>query len=150
MRTSHLPALFQGNRVRLPIPLAIECVSAGFPSPADDYLDVGIDLNEQLIRHPTRTFFLRVSGNSMNGAGIYNDDLLIVDRSLNPQPGHIVIAILDNVFTLKRLTFKRGRLHLEAENPNYPLIDLRQYDNVQIWGVAVYSIHNLNSMRPSI
>ncbi len=137
------------NRSQLFIPLASECISAGFPSPADNYIDIGIDLNEQLIQHPTSTFFLRVSGNSMTGAGIHNDDLIVVDRSLDPHPGHIVIAILNNSFTLKRLVFKNGIPYLEAENPHYPPIDLRQYDEVQIWGVAVYSIHNLNNIRTS-
>ena len=74
------PQPLQQRRLRLQLPLAGERVSAGFPSPADDYVDVGIDLNEQLIRHPTSTFFLRVSGHSMSGAGIHNGDLLVVDR----------------------------------------------------------------------
>jgi len=130
-------------------PLLSECVSAGFPSPADDYIDLGIDLNEELIRHPTSTFFLRVSGNSMNGAGIHNNDLLVVDRSLEPHPGHIVIAVLDGAFTLKRLVLKGTTLCLQAENPDYPTIDLQKYDNIQIWGVAVYSIHSLNIIKSS-
>ena len=126
--------------------MAIEYISAGFPSPADDYIDVGIDLNEQLIQHPTSTFLLRVSGNSMIDAGINNDDLLVVDRSLDPHPGHIVVAVLDGAFTLKRLTLKNGSLYLEAENSSYPPINLRQYKDVQIWGVAVHSIHSLNRL----
>ncbi len=132
---------------RLFIPLAGEYVSAGFPSPADDYLDVGIDLNEQLIQHPTSTFLLRVNGDSMTGAGIHNNDLLVVDRSLNPHPGQIVVAVLDGTFTLKRLVFKDGALSLEAEHPDYPPINLQRYNEVQVWGVAVYSIHNLNKLK---
>ena len=130
-------------------PLSLKSVSAGFPSPADDYIDIGIDLNEELIRHPTSTFLLRVSGDSMNGAGVHNNDLLIVDRSLNPRPGHIVIAVLDGAFTLKRLVLKGETLCLQAENPQYPSIELQQYDNIQIWGVAVYSIHSLHNMKSS-
>jgi len=137
------------KRPQLLIPLACECVSAGFPSPADDYMDIGIDLNEQLIQHPTSTFLLRVRGNSMTGAGIYNDDLLVVDRHLNPRPGQIVVAVLDGAFTLKRLTFKGERLYLEAEHPNYPPIDVQKYNDVQVWGVAVYSIHSLNNLKSS-
>ena len=95
----------QRNQSHLLIPLASECISAGFPSPADDYIDAGIDLNEQLIRNPTSTFLLRVSGNSMTATGIYNGDLLVIDRSLDPHPGHIVVAVLDGAFTLKRLVF---------------------------------------------
>ena len=84
-------------------PLASEPISAGFPSPAEDYIELGIDLNKYLIKNPISTFFLRVSGNSMNNAGIYNNDLIIIDRSINPNPGHIVVALLDGEFTLKRL-----------------------------------------------
>lgn len=102
------------------LPLVTESVAAGFPSPADDYIDSGIDLNEQLIRHPSSTFFLRVSGESMGGAGILHGDLLIVDRSLEPRPGRIVVAVLDGAFTLKRLARHRGRLRLEAAHPAYP------------------------------
>ena len=126
------------------MPQATECVSAGFPSPADDYLDIGIDLNEQLIQHPESTFLLRVSGDSMIGAGIHNGDLLVVDRSLEPRPGHIIVAVLDGAFTLKRLSLKNGVLFLEADHPNYQPIDLRRYENVQVWGVAMHSIHSLN------
>ncbi len=137
------------NRPQLFIPLAIECVSAGFPSPADDYINSGIDLNEELIHNPTSTFFLRVSGHSMSNAGIQDGDLLVVDRSLNPHPGHIVIAVLDGAFTLKRLALKNETLYLEADHPNYPPIELWQYEDVQIWGVAVHSIHHLNSIATS-
>ncbi len=138
---------FQLNSPKLSIPLASEHIAAGFPSPADNYIDKGIDLNEELIHHPISTFFLRVKGESMSNAGILNGDLLIVDRSLEPQPGNIVVAILDGSFTLKKLTYKKGIPYLEAEHPNYPVIDLRHYENVQIWGVAIYSIHSLNRIK---
>jgi len=118
-------------------------VAAGFPSPAEDYIEIGIDLNEQLIRHPASTFFLRVSGHSMTGVGIHNGDLLVVDRSLDARPGHIVVAILDGAFTLKQLVRHRGVLRLEAAHSNYPPLDLAHFGDVQIWGVAVHSIHSL-------
>ncbi|WP_413440273.1 LexA family protein [Synechococcus sp. MIT S1220] len=137
------PQPLQQKRLRVELPLAGERVAAGFPSPADDYVDVGIDLNEQLIRHPTSTFFLRVSGHSMSGAGIHDGDLLVVDRSLDPRPGRIVIAILDGAFTLKRLTLHRNRLRLEAAHPDYPVIELHRCGDVQIWGVAIHVIHSL-------
>ncbi len=149
MNLSQSPLPLQEKKTPLVLPLAGECISAGFPSPADDYIDIGIDLNKQLIKHPTSTFFLRVSGDSMTGAGIQNGDLLIVDRGLDPHPGHIVVAILDSSFTLKRLTYHRGVPSLEADNPQYPPIDLRNHHNVEIWGVAIYSIHNLNCSRLS-
>lgn len=125
------------------LPLAEERVAAGFPSPADDYVEVGIDLNEQLIRHPTSTFFLRVSGHSMTGAGIHDGDLLVVDRGMDPRPGRVVVAILDGAFTLKRLTQHRGRLRLEAAHPDYPPFELHDSHDVQIWGVAIHVIHPL-------
>ena len=116
---------------------------AGFPSPADNYVDKSIDLNEHLIKNPASTFFLRVSGYSMTNAGIYNGDLLIVDRSLEAKPGLIVVAILDGSFTVKKLTRNHNKLYLEAAHPDYPSLDISQYENVQIWGVAIYSIHHL-------
>jgi len=129
------------------IPLATETISAGFPSPAQDYIELGIDLNEHLIRNPISTFFLRVSGNSMNNAGIYNNDLLIIDRSINPNPGHIVVALLDGEFTLKRLIKKKDNYYLKADKENYPAINLYEYVDIQIWGVAIYSIHELKKQK---
>ena len=85
----------------------------------------------------------------MVGAGIQDGDLLIVDRSIDPHPNHIVVAVLNGEFTLKKLVHDRGILYLKAEHPNYPKIDLRQYGDVQIWGVAIYSIHSLNRFTPS-
>ncbi len=138
---------FCSTSVRKLTPLASEHVEAGFPSPADNYIDKSIDLNEELIRHPASTFFLRVKGESMSNANVLNGDLLIVDRSLEPQPGHIVVAILDGSFTLKKLTRREGIPYLEAEHPDYPSIDLRNYENIQIWGVAIYSIHRLKRIK---
>ena len=137
------PQPLRTQRTAQHLPLAGERVAAGFPSPADDYVDVGIDLNDQLIRHPTSTFFLRVSGDSMTGAGIHDGDLLVVDRSLDPRPGRVVVAVLDGGFTLKRLMRHQGRLRLEAANPSYPPLDLQSCDDAQIWGVAIHVIHSL-------
>jgi len=128
-------------------PLATETISAGFPSPAEDYIELGIDLNKYLIKNPISTFFLRVSGNSMNNAGIYNNDLLIIDRSINPNPGHIVVALLDGEFTLKRLIKEKDNYYLKADKENYPAINLYEYTDIQIWGVAIYSIHKLKKSK---
>ena len=143
MDVRHQPLPLQHRRSRLALPLAGERVAAGFPSPADDYVEVGIDLNEQLIRNPTSTFFLRVSGESMLGAGIHHGDLLVVDRSLDPRPGRVVVAVLNGEFTLKRLVQHQGRLRLEAANPAYPPLELHRCGDVQIWGVAIHVIHPL-------
>ena len=129
------------------IPLVTETISAGFPSPAEDYIELGIDLNKYLIKNPISTFFLRVSGSSMNNAGIYNNDLLIIDRSINPKPGHIVVALLDGEFTLKRLIKKQDNYYLKADKENYPAINLYEYIDIQIWGVAIYSIHELKKLK---
>jgi len=129
------------------IPLVNEAVSAGFPSPAEDYIELGVDLNKYLIKNPISTFFLRVSGNSMNNAGIYNNDLLIIDRSINPTPGNIVVALLDGEFTLKRLIKEQNNYYLKADKENYPVISLYEYVDIEIWGVAIYSIHELQKLK---
>ncbi|WP_258067788.1 LexA family transcriptional regulator, partial [Rathayibacter sp. AY1D9] len=99
-----------------------EAVAAGFPSPAQDYFDGSLDLNDHLIRDRTSTFIVRVSGESMVGAGISDGDELVVDRSITPTHGSVVIAILDGELTVKRLELHPGRVVLRAENPEYPPI----------------------------
>ena len=138
-----IPRPLQASRPQQILPLVSERVPAGFPSPADDYVEMGIDLNEQLIRHPSSTFFLKVSGESMTEAGIHDGDLLVVDRSLDPRPGRVVVAVLDGAFTLKRLARHHGRLRLEAAHPDYPPLELQHCSDVQIWGIAIYVIHPL-------
>ena len=124
------------------IPFLSFSVSAGFPSPADDYTEENIDLNEYLIKNPFSTFFIRVKGDSMINSGIQDQDLIVVDKSLNPKPGDIVIAMIDGRFTVKRLGKKDDQLYLKAENYDYPDLNLNDYCNTQIWGVVIYSIHN--------
>ena len=124
------------------IPLLSDSVSAGFPSPADDYTEENIDLNEHLLRNPFSTFFLRVKGDSMINSGIHDKDLIIVDKSLTPKPGNIVIAMIDGDFTIKRLEKKKDELYLKSENHNYPNFNFANHNDIQIWGVVIYSIHN--------
>jgi len=124
------------------VPLLNDSVSAGFPSPADDYTEENIDLNEHLISNPFSTFFLRVKGESMINAGIKDKDLIIVDKSLIAKPGDIVIALIDGEFTIKRLSIKNDELYLKAENHNYPDFSFKNHIDVQIWGVVIYSIHS--------
>lgn len=121
-------------------PLYVNKISAGFPSPADDYIEQRLDLNLHLIKHPAATFFLRVSGDSMINAGIYSGDLLIVDKSLEPIDGKIIIAALDGELTVKRLYKKNQQIKLIAENPLYPAIEIREQDLI-IWGVVTFVIH---------
>ena len=133
---------FDSITKRFRIPLLNDSVSAGFPSPADDYTEENIDLNEHLISNPFSTFFLRVKGESMINAGIKDKDLIIVDKSLIAKPGDIVIAMIDGEFTIKRLSIKNDELYLKAENHNYPDFSFKNHIDVQIWGVVIYSIHS--------
>ena len=134
--------MFESTTKRFRIPLLNDSVSAGFPSPADDYTEENIDLNEHLISTPFSTFFLRVKGDSMINAGIKDKDLIIVDKSLIAKPGNIVIAMIDGEFTIKRLSIKNDELYLKAENHNYPDFSFKNHIDVQIWGVVIYSIHS--------
>ena len=133
---------FNSTTKRFRIPLLNDSVSAGFPSPADDYTEENIDLNEHLISNPFSTFFLRVKGDSMINAGIKDKDLIIVDKSLIAKPGNIIIAMIDGEFTIKRLSIKNNELYLKAENNNYPDFRFKNHIDVQIWGVVIYSIHS--------
>ena len=134
---------FYSTTKKFKIPLLTDSVSAGFPSPADDYTEENIDLNEHLISNPFSTFFLRVKGDSMINSGIYDKDLIIVDKSLTPKPGNIVIAMIEGEFTVKRFSIKNNKLYLKAENHNYPDFNFEDYSDIHIWGVVIYSIHTL-------
>ena len=124
-------------------PLFLCHVAAGFPSPADDYIEGPLDLNEHVIKHPSATYFVRASGDSMNGAGIFNGDLLIVDRSLEPIHGKVVIAEVDGQLTVKRLSKLKDRFSLQSENASYPPIELQEGNEVVVWGVVTHVLHNL-------
>lgn len=122
-------------------PVLIEAeVPAGFPSPASDYVEKAIDLNTQLIAHPSATFFVRARGDSMIDAGISDHDLLIVDRAFKARSGDIVIAIIDGDFTVKRLTISGKTARLVADNPNYQQIDITDRSDTEIWGVVTYVV----------
>lgn len=127
-------------------PIFISKIAAGFPSPADDYVERRLDLNQHCIHHPEATFFLRVSGHSMTGAGIHDNDIIVVDRSLKPAHGKIVVAILDGEFTVKRLSREScagGHPALLPENDDYPRIEVQEGQELEIWGVATFVIHAL-------
>ena len=116
-------------------------VAAGFPVPASDFTEGKLDLNQYLIKNPSATFFVRVSGDSMLGAGIHPDDILIVDRSLTPTNGKIVIAVLDGDLTVKRLRQDGKQIYLMPENPNFQPITVNDDADFQIWGVVTNVIH---------
>jgi DNA polymerase V len=112
-------------------------VSAGFPSPAADYVDSRLDINEYLVRNPVSTFFFPVEGDSMEGAEIFDGDILVVDRSIKARHGHIVIAFIDGERLVKRLYDRAGKLALVAENPKYPPLVVREGNELSVWGVVV-------------
>ena len=123
-------------------PLYASSVRAGFPSPADDYIETRLDLNSHLIKHPAATFFVTASGDSMQKAGIHSGDLLIVDKSINAAHGHIVIAALNGELTVKRLSRMNGCVRLMPENDDFQPIDITEESDLVIWGVVVYVIHS--------
>jgi DNA polymerase V len=123
------------------LPLFLSAVSAGFPSQADEEVDQALDLNSYLIPHPTATFFIRVQGNSMEGAGIFSGDLLIVDRSIEPKNGKIIVAVLNGEFTVKRLIKRKNRVFLKAEHSDYSPMEITSEMAFQVWGVVTYVIH---------
>lgn len=131
----------QGKKQKLP--LFLSRVKAGFPSPADDYLEKKLDLNEHLIKHPAATFFVKVAGDSMINAGIFGGDILIVDRSLEGGNDKIIVAILNGEFTIKRMKKRLGKLFLVAENPNYQAIEVEDNADFEVWGVVVHVIHSV-------
>ncbi len=111
-------------------------ISAGFPSPADDFRETRISLDEELIQNKEATFFARVSGQSMIGAGLDDNDLLVIDRSIAPTNNKIAVCFLDGEFTVKRLRVENNEVWLQAENPDYPTIKITEENNFIIWGIV--------------
>ncbi len=128
---------------KLKRPLVGPRVPAGFPSPAQDYIEGTLDLNEHLIPHPASTFFLRVDGMSMVGAGIFPDDILVVDRSLDAKHNRIIVAVYDGELTVKRLRIENDKYWLCSENDDYPRICVDQELEFFVWGVVTYVIHKV-------
>ena len=125
------------------VPFFDEGVQAGFPSPAEDHLDLDLDLNSYLVQHPSATFCCRVEGDSMVGAGIQTGDVIMIDRSLTPQKGSIVLAVLDGEFTVKRVDIQDDKLLLIPENHKLKPIEVGEESNFQVWGVVTFVIHKV-------
>lgn len=128
---------------RYALPVFLGRLPAGFPSPADDYIEGKLDLNRHLIKHPAATFFVRVTGDSMIGAGIHSGDLLVVDRSLDAVDGHVIVAALDGELTVKRLFKRGGLLRLLPANAEYQPIEILTQQTFEIFGVVTNVIHAL-------
>jgi DNA polymerase V len=122
------------------LPLAGDRVQAGFPSPAEDFAVKRIDLTEVLVTHPQATFLLRVSGESMKDAGIFDGDMLVVDKAIKPRHGHIVVAVVDGEFTVKYLYQRAGRVKLKPANVTYPEITPKDGQTLEVWGVVTCAI----------
>ncbi len=124
-----------------PASLVTSFISAGFTSPAEEGIDQSLDLNSHLVPHPAATFFVRVNGHSMEGAGIFSGDLLIVDRSLEGTSGKIVVAVVTGEFTVKRLLKRADKILLVAEHEDFPPLEISPETDFQVWGVVTYVIH---------
>jgi DNA polymerase V len=128
----------------LKLDLFLSPVPAGFPSPAADYVDKSLDLNEILIKNKVATFLVRALGDSMVDAGIFSGDILIVDKSITPSNKNIVVAILNGEFTVKRFIRDSNKIFLQPENKKYRNIEISNEDDFKIWGVVTFVIHNPN------
>ncbi len=144
LRSLHTTKLFEfyapDFSTKLDIPLVDVGISAGFPSPADDFIELTIDLNKHLIKHRDSTFFAKVKGHSMKDAGIFDGDLLVIDKSLAPQDGKIAICQIDGEFTVKRIKIEKDSVWLVAENEAYQPIKVTEENELMIWGIVMHSI----------
>lgn len=138
-----LPTIEKLQNNEIGIPFYLSKVQAGFPSPADDYVEKYLDLNTHFIKHPSSTFVLQATGDSMKDAGIASGDWLLVDRSIEPTDGKIVIAAVNGELTVKRLSRQKNAVVLLAENPNYQPIVIKENFDLVIWGVVILVMHEL-------
>jgi len=125
------------------VPFFSGFLHAGFPSPADDYKENNLDLNDLVIKNPNATFYVSVKGDSMRGAGIHQGDIVVVDRALTARSGNVIVALLNGEFTLKRLYVKNNMLYLVPANPCYTAIRIVEGMEFQVWGVVTYCIHKV-------
>lgn len=133
--------LFRPNvSTAIELPLFETGISAGFPSPADDYIEDRIDLNAELIRNPSSTFFGRVNGDSMINAGIGDGDLIVIDKSIEPKDNSIVVCVIDGEFTVKRFQKINGEIFLMPENEKYKAIKITNENDFRVWGTVTYTI----------
>lgn len=124
----------------LPIPYADEGIRAGFPSPAQDYMEQAIDLNKEIVRHPASTFYGRVVGDSMRSEGIEEGDILVIDKSLELMDDDLAVCFLDGEFTVKRVRLEPDAAWLVPSNPDYPLIRVTKENDFIVWGIVTYTI----------
>jgi len=143
MKVKDIQAFCATTNIKLP--LFSDGVKAGFPSPADDHLQRRLDLNEELISHPAATFLVKVEGDSMQEAGIFDKDTLVVDRSLNPVNKSVVVALLNGEFTVKYFYKTANQISLKPANKEYQPITIKSSDDFEVWGVVTNAIHHFNA-----
>lgn len=140
MKISSIHSFNKGEKIDFP--LFTTPISAGFPSPAENHVDRKIDLNEELIKHPAATFFVRVEGDSMQDAGILSGDILIVDRSIQAKDGKIIVAVVNGEFTVKKIKKIKDKYFLVPENKKYSRTEITKEMDFSIWGVVLHAIHS--------
>ena len=123
--------------------LAEEGISAGFPSPADDFKEIRISLDKELVKNKEATFYARVNGDSMIGAGLEDGDLLVIDRSLNPENGKIAVCLVDGEFTVKKIKKEKNKFYLMPENTKYKSIEIKEENEFVIWGIVTHVIKSI-------
>jgi DNA polymerase V len=128
----------------LELPFAGTGISAGFPSPAEEFEEISLDLNKALVKHPAATFYARVKGSSMTDAGIRDGDLLVIDKAIDPGEGDIAVCFLDGEFTVKRIALKSDGMYLMPANSAFKPIRINEESEFQIWGIVTYIIHKSN------
>lgn len=138
--TKTLEFFFPDYSTELKLPFIDAGISAGFPSPADDFIELSIDLNKELIKNKDTTFFAKVKGHSMKNAGINDGDLLVIDKSLEPQNNRIAVCQIDGEFTVKRIKIEKDIVWLIAENEDYQPIKVTPENDFMIWGIVINSI----------
>lgn len=142
MSKTNLKIYLSDQSLELSLPYADGGIKAGFPSPAQDYMDSAIDLNKELIKHPASTFYGRVKGDSMIDANVYDGDILVIDKSLEPQNGDMAVCFIDGEFTIKYIKLKKDVIWLQPANKNYEPIKVTIENDFLIWGIVTYCIQN--------
>ena len=135
--------IFTPESSKLKAPL-VEGIRAGFPSPAEDFAEPTLDLNRYVIKNPASTFYARITGDSMEGAGIGDGDIVVIDKSLEPKDGNIAVCFIDGEFTLKRILLDNGRLWLQPANPKFKAIEITEENHFLVWGVVTHVVKNLD------
>ncbi|MDC3132658.1 translesion error-prone DNA polymerase V autoproteolytic subunit [Flavobacteriaceae bacterium] len=140
MKSEKITFFHPNREFKKTLHLANEGISAGFPSPADDFKELRISIDQEVVKNEEATFYARVSGQSMQGAGLDDGDLLVIDRSLEPQNNKIAVCFIDGEFTVKRLKVEKDCVYLMPENPDYPPIKVTEENELIIWGVVTYVV----------